>query len=237
MRNVPALVLVAHGTANATGQRTVLQVRAQVQRRLPGVRVVDAYVDVQLPRLRDVVDSLVREEIPTVIVPLLLSTGYHVEVDVARAAAAPLVTAAPPLGPHPVLAQILRDRLAEAGATTSDPVVLAAAGSSRPGAALAVQVVAERLALLRPGRVTAGFASATTPSVEQAIADATTEGRRVYVASYLLGHGFFHERLRRLDARVTAPIGADRRIAELAIERYRTAARSFSTRPVPAFVA
>lgn len=216
-----ALVLVAHGTSDRHGQETVRLVRARVQRSLPGVRVVAAYVDVQHPRLDDVVEQLVRDGTRTVIVPLLLSTGYHMEVDVARAAdRSSLVTAAPPLGPHPLLAAVLHDRLLEAGAAPTDPVVLAAAGSSRPEAACSVRAVAEQLGALRPGRVICGFASAATPSVPDAIASAADGKGRVHVASYLIGRGFFHTALQRHGVPVTEPIGADPRVADLVRERY-----------------
>ena len=65
-------------------------------------------------------------------VPLLLSTGYHLTADIrgaARAAGAPV---ADPLGPDPRLAEALADRLAEAGRPAGTPTVLAAAGSADP---------------------------------------------------------------------------------------------------------
>lgn len=220
-----ALVLVAHGTSDAQGQQTVRLLRAQVQRRMPGVRVLDAYVDVQHPRLDDVVAQLVGEGVRTVVVPLLLSTGYHMEVDVARAAErSTLVTAAPPLGPHPLLADILHDRLIEAGAGPTDPVVLAAAGSSRPEAAVSVRAVAEQLGARWVGQVIAGFASAATPSVPDAIAEVTGSGEPVHVAAYLIGRGFFHTSLQRQGVPVTEPIGADPRVTDLVCERYAAVA-------------
>ena len=66
-------------------------------------------------------------------VPLLLSVGYHVKVDIARAVKSrPETRAAAPLGPDPRLAALLDQRLREAGVTDNDAVVLAAAGSSDP---------------------------------------------------------------------------------------------------------
>lgn len=216
-----ALVLVAHGTSSPRGRQTVIDLRAQVATLLPGVRVLDAYVDVQEPRLSEVVQTLARKGIRTVLVPVLLSTGYHMEVDVARAAeASPLVTATPALGPHPVLAEILRDRLDEAGAPADAPVVLAAAGSSRPAAADAVREVTAHLRALRRGPVVAGFAAAQRPSVSDAIGRAGGSTGAVWVASYLLGHGFFHDTLAGLGAPLTEPLGADPRIARLVRDRF-----------------
>lgn len=216
-----ALVVVAHGTDNPSGQVTVTRLRDRVAELLPDVTVMDAYVDVQQPRLDSVVDSLVRQGIPTVIVPALLSTGYHVEVDIARAIeTSELVTATPPLGPHPLLAEILRDRLLAAGVIPEQPVVLAAAGSSRPSGVDAVRRQAELLAQLRPGPVTAAFLSAAEPRVQDALDTLRAGGGHVAVASYLLGHGVFHDRLREHDAVIAEPIGADPRLAELVRERY-----------------
>lgn len=214
-------MVVAHGTDNPSGRATVTWLRDRVAELLPDVHVVDAYVDVQQPSLDHVVDSLVRQGIPTVIVPALLSTGFHVEVDVARAVAtSDLVHAAPPLGPDPILADILADRLAEAGVATDEPVVLGAAGSSRATGAAAVRRQAELLAALRPGPVTVGYLSAAAPSVGEALTAVADNGQRAAVAAYLLGHGFFHDKLRGHDAVVTEPIGEHPRLAELVRQRF-----------------
>lgn len=224
MRPERALVLVAHGTDNPSGQATVTWLRDRVAERLPDVQVLDAYVDVQRPALDDVVDSLVQQRVPTVIVPALLSTGYHVEVDIARSVRrSALVSATVPLGPHPILAAILQDRLRQAGVIPTEPVVLAAAGSSRPTGVSAVRRQAELLARLRPGPVTPAFISAARPSVDEALEAAGNDDDRVAIAAYLLGHGAFHDRLSRPDTTVTEPIGADRRLADLVCERFRDA--------------
>ena len=56
---------------------------------------------------------------PTVVVPLLLSTGFHVRQDLPRMAAGaggPLLMGRQ-LGPHRLLAELQLERLREAGAT------------------------------------------------------------------------------------------------------------------------
>src|SRR5262249_33670435 len=68
------------------------------------------------------------------VVPLLLSSGYHLTSDIAGAARAAGVPVARPLGPDPRLVRALSDRLPEAGVPAQVPVVLAAAGSSDPRA-------------------------------------------------------------------------------------------------------
>ena len=95
-----------------------------------------AFVDVQPPTVVDVVAELGGSGRAAVVVPLLLSGGYHVHVDIAGAVAGSAdAVAARPLGPDPRLVEVLRDRLGAAGADRRDPataVVLAAAGSSDP---------------------------------------------------------------------------------------------------------
>ncbi len=225
-----ALVLVAHGTDNAGGRRTVQRLTEAVARALPSIRVVDAYVDVQHPKVGAVVESLVAEGLSVVVVPLLLSTGYHVQVDIADAVSPhAAATAAPALGPHPLLAQLLRDRLIDAGAEPGDAVVLAAAGSSRPDAATATGLAATYLQHVWRGPVTVGFGSAATPSVVEAVAQARRDGAtRVAVAAYLLGEGLFHDRLYDAGADVvTAPLGNDDRIVRVALERADEAADGY----------
>jgi sirohydrochlorin ferrochelatase len=81
----------------------------------PELDVREAYVDVQGPELPEVVAGLPAGE-TAVVVPLLLSVGYHVRVDIARAIKRrPDTRAAAPLGPDPRLAALLDQRLREAG--------------------------------------------------------------------------------------------------------------------------
>ncbi len=132
----PVLVACAHGTRNPTGRRLIAELALAARALRPGLLTTAAFVDVQPPTVVDVVRGLADAGTPAVVVPLLLSGGYHVHVDIAGAVAAhPQAVAARPLGPDPRLAAVLTDRLAEAGADPRDPrtaIVLAAAGSSDP---------------------------------------------------------------------------------------------------------
>nr|WP_279672201.1 CbiX/SirB N-terminal domain-containing protein [Flexivirga meconopsidis] len=210
--------MVAHGTDSLAGRLVVTELRDKVATLLPAVRVVDAYVDVQQPSLSETVKSLAGEDVPTVVIPLLLSAGYHMQVDVADAVGTyPGAVGASSLGPHPVLAQVLRDRLIGAGALPDKPVVLAVAGSSRSEGARDARRAASYLQEVWGGPVSLGYLSAATPSVDEVVARTPDAA----VASYLIGPGFFHDRLRALDVAVTDPLGADDRIARLVVESYR----------------
>jgi len=155
----PALVLCSHGTSDPSGQAAVSALVGAVRVRA-GVEVLETWVDVQHPQVDEVVTRTVSQGFsPVTVVPLLLSGGYHVHVDVARAAAATGVRATAALGPDPRLADVLRQRLVEAGAGTADAVVVAAAGSSDARAVADVDAVVAALQEQWAGPVAAGFGS------------------------------------------------------------------------------
>lgn len=221
MSDSPALVAAAHGTHDPAGRTVIDLLRSAVAGRRVGLEVVEAYVDedVQQPGLTSVLSGLGA----AVVVPLLLSAGYHVHVDVTHAVAAvgrPSVRAARPLGPDPVLADLLADRLTEAG-MGDHAVVLAAAGSSDPRAAADVERMAGLLAAKLGRPVTPAYATASEPAIDDAVARLRAEGISVALASYLLAPGHFHDRLRSAGAEVvTAPLLPDARVAELVLRRY-----------------
>src|SRR3954451_17305020 len=165
---LPALVGCAHGTGDEAGKRALAELLVAVQTARPEVEVQAAFVDVQEPRLTQVLAGL--DGRPAVVVPLLLSRGYHVGHDIAAAVTAHrAAVASPPLGPDPVLADLLVARLGSAGATSRHAVVLAAAGSSDPSAAEDVEQIAALLAERLHAPVTYAFASAAQPRIEDEV--------------------------------------------------------------------
>jgi sirohydrochlorin ferrochelatase len=228
--NEPVLVACAHGTRNATGRRLIAELALTARRLRPGLVTTPAFVDVQPPTVVDVVRGLAESATPAVVVPLLLSGGYHVHVDIAGAVAAhPRAVAARPLGPDPRLVEVLHDRLVAAGADPADPrtaVVLAAAGSSDPRAVADVESTAGLLQPRWAGAVTTGYGSAAAPSVPDAVAAARRGGgNRVVVAAYLLAPGHFADKLAGAGAdAVTAPLLPDDRVAAVLLDRYDAAA-------------
>ncbi|MGY1664527.1 sirohydrochlorin chelatase [Geodermatophilus sp. SYSU D00696] len=229
MSSCPVLVACAHGTRNPTGRRLVAELALAARRLRPGLTTTAAFVDVQPPTVVDVVAGLAGSGQPAVVVPLLLSGGYHVHVDIAGAVAAhDTAVAARPLGPDPRLAAVLLDRLVEAGADPGDPltaVVLAAAGSSDPRSVADVEDTADLLQRSWAGPVTTGYGSAAQPPVADAVAAARRGGaERVVIASYLLAPGHFHGKLAEAGADlVTAPLLPDERIAAVLLDRYDAA--------------
>jgi sirohydrochlorin ferrochelatase len=223
----PVLVACSHGTADPAGQRELEQLRAAVAAARPGVHVLAAYVDVQQPTVAEVVGGLAAGGRSAVVVPLLLSAGYHVQVDVAGAveSSAGHAVAAQPLGPDDALVRVLAQRLSEAGGDPDDAVVLAAAGSSDPRSTSDVEQVAAGLAELLGTPVRTGYLSAATPAVADVVAEARASGRGVAVASYLLAPGHLHSRLAELDAnRLTRPLLPHPSLTGLVLRRYDAAA-------------
>jgi sirohydrochlorin ferrochelatase len=229
------LIGCSHGTRLPAGRRTMALLRLAIAKSRPDIEVRAAHVDVHKPALDDVVQRFAGQGRLVVVVPLLLSTGYHVRVDIARAVTAvadvdgPRAVAAAALGPDPVLIRVLQQRLAEAGAGPDDPVVLAAAGSSDPRASADVDEIVAALAELRGAPVSVGFLASAQPTVPDAVALARRRhpGRQVAVATYLLAPGFFSGRLDAAGAdRVAAPLAPHPDLAELALTRFDQALTS-----------
>lgn len=216
------LIACSHGTSDARGRAAIAALVEQTRELAPGIRVEAAFVDVETPAVDDVVDRCIADG-PVVVVPLLLSTGFHTKVDIARAVGRHpgRAVAVAALGPHDLLVDVLASRLGEAG--VHDGVVLAAAGSSDPAAAVDVESVAARLSARLGAAVHVGFAAGAGRRIPDAVAAARDAGAtRVAVASYVLAPGFFAQVIARAggDA-VTAPLAPDPRLAAIVAERYR----------------
>lgn len=225
--NSPVLIACAHGSRNAEGQAAIRRVMAEIEALRPGLQVLEAYVDVQEPELSGVVKGL-PEGTAAVVVPLLLSTGFHIKVDVPKAIKSrPEVVAARPLGPDPRLAELLATHLRAAGLKENDGVLLAAAGSSLPDGSVDSEEQARLLAELLPNKVRVAYGASAQPTVPDGVASLRAEladdgtNGRVFVASYLLATGYFHDQLAKAGADiVTAPLLPSPVLADIALERY-----------------
>ncbi len=235
------LVLPSHGTGDPVGQGAIRALVDAVAARVD-VPVLGCFVDVQQPDVQATL-ALAPGGAPLVIVPLLLSTGYHVRVDVTEAAlsVAPRQTeVTPALGPDDRLVDLLALRLQEAGLRSTDQVVLAAAGSSDPDAVADCTEVAAALARRLGTDVTVGFLASAEPRLDAAISTArgAHPGRRIAVATYLLAPGYFARLAAAADAElVTAPLLTAGRppaesLVDLVIDRYSWAVQALS-RSIP----
>ncbi|MDA4894972.1 sirohydrochlorin chelatase [Streptomyces sp. MS2A] len=216
----PSLLAVSHGTSDPRGAAAIALLVERVAARLPDVRVCSAFVDVQQP---DAETALAGLDGPVVVVPLLLSRGFHVGVDLGRLAR-PGVRVTDPLGPDPRLAAVLARRLAETAASDV-PVVLGVAGSrdprSLPDAERTASLLARRLR--RP--VTTAYLAARAPHVD----DALRAHPGAVLATYLLAPGYFFDLARRLAEGhpFSAPLldGAEppTQLVDIVVDRYRDA--------------
>jgi sirohydrochlorin ferrochelatase len=223
----PVLLAVAHGSRDPAAKECVLALTSRVARVARGTRVGAAFVQHERPSLVTALDCAVTEAGAdgAVVVPLLLSTGYHLSYDIAAAARAAGVPVARPLGPDPRLVRALADRLTEAGVPGGVPVVLAAAGSRDPRALTETRLQAAMLAAHRRAPVVGAFVSAARPNVDEAVTVvAGLTGKPVAVASYLLAPGLFHDRLALSAAAwVSAPLGDHPAVADVVVSRFRAA--------------
>ncbi|GGC66624.1 sirohydrochlorin chelatase [Hoyosella rhizosphaerae] len=213
------LVLVAHGTRNPRGVEIVAKVAEAVAEKVGPTRV--AFVDVLGPSPSE---ALRQVPGPAVVVPAFLASGYHVRVDVPTEVEASrhndvLVTAA--LGPDPILAEILHERLREAGWRPGDAVVMAAAGSSDDRALGDVGEAADMLSTLIGAPVAVGYVATAQPRIADVVEKVRRDtGRRVFIATYLLAEGLFHTKLLAAGADgVADPIGVHPRLVDLVCAR------------------
>jgi sirohydrochlorin ferrochelatase len=231
----PPLVVVAHGSRDDRSAAAVGRLVDAARGRRAEVEIRQGFLDFSHPPVLEVLGSLDGE---VVVLPLLLTPAYHSRVDLPgvlaahqlareRAGRSPLrVRYGATLGPHEALVAAMARRLREVGVTPGDPgtaLVLAAAGSSNPCGTALVHDVARRWAAQGWWDVLPAFASATGPTVAEAVAALQARGApRVAVASYFLAPGRLPDRVSRgAGACVVAPPLDDApEVAELLLTRY-----------------
>jgi sirohydrochlorin ferrochelatase len=149
---------------------------------------------------------------------MLLGAGYHLDIDLPAVAPDAIIAAS--LGPDRRLAAVVAHRLVEAGWIPGTPVTLAAAGSSHAAGLADVETAAGQLAELLGVVVRAAYVGTGSPSL--------AEVRSPAIATYLLAPGHFADQIGGCDASaISAPIGADPRVAEVVMSRYDAALPPF----------
>jgi sirohydrochlorin ferrochelatase len=218
----PTLLAVAHGTRDRAGVTEVERLSELIRRGRPDVQVRLCWLELAPPLLADVVDGTAG---PAVVVPLLLSTGYHVKIDITTVIGdRPATAVAAQLGPDRRITGVVLQRLREAGGVVPTAgVVLFASGSSDPEAAENLAAVADQLERQADCRVYPRFLT------DERWRDGVPSG--VGVANYLLAPGYFNDRLQTFGSelgldRVPEPIGAHPAVAEVVWDRYDEAVRT-----------
>ncbi len=249
----PALVLVGHGSRRPETLATVKALQGRIRELRPGLTVRLGHIEIDEPLLPDTLARLTAEGVTdAVLVPLLLSRGFHVKHDLPAAARASALRTriAEPLGEHPLLIEALYDRLRQAGwppegllterIRRGSGVVLAAAGSRDPESAAGTRRIAGQLAERLGVPVVAAYACAAAPAVPAAIRTLAARGRhRVAIASCFTAPGRFAASAAEAAPWIaSAPLGAHAAVAGLLLHRYdqalRTPASTGHLRLVPA---
>jgi sirohydrochlorin ferrochelatase len=204
---VPPLVIAAHGSADPAFASVVADLAGQIRRARPDLDVRIGYLEHGPPRLVDVIEP------GAVVVPLLLSSGYHAAVDIPTQAGGAVIAAA--VGPDRSLVPVLATRLRDAGWTAGMPVVLAATGSTEATALQEVRDVGPVLAdALGGAAVTVAFVSAGSPRLGDLPPAAA-------ISSYLLARGHYSRVLAQAGAAIVSdPIGPAPELAAAILDRY-----------------
>ncbi len=241
------LLLVGHGTVDAGGVAEFVAFTSRLRRRLSAAAVdVDGgFIELSSPTVHEAWAALAARGHRTMAaVPMVLVAAGHAKGDI-PAALEREVRRDPgtgfvfgrPLGPHPVLQEILVGRIATAGAVSSDTaVLLVGRGSTDPDANAEICKVAR---LLQEGRpyafVEPAFVSLALPDVARGLARCRALGaRRVVVAPYFLFDGVLPRRVGEqalafaadhpdVDIVVAGHLGDSDALADLVVERYREA--------------
>jgi sirohydrochlorin ferrochelatase len=201
-----SLVAASHGTDNVGGAKSISDLVKKVADSLPETLVLEAFVDVQQPDVPAVLSAAAAQGAgESIVVPLLLATGYHVRQDIADAAfeAGKTVQISPALGPDARMVEVLVRRLDEVGATADtadgDLIVLTVAGSSDARAQAEsdlVKLMFEEALTKRnskPTSVELAFLSAAEPKLKDLVPKLKFQNprKRVVIATYLLADGYF----------------------------------------------
>lgn len=229
----PTLLAVAHGTVNPNGLAEIRRLLNIVRTKRPELSVELCWLERAEPLFADLLATISG---PVVVVPVLLSTGYHVKVDIgAIVAERPQTAIAEQLGPDQRITAVVFDRLMAGRGPDELDVVLLSAGSTDPDAAQQLRQVADDLQ--QTIRQAEGSRMTVYPCSLSGEGDRGTELPDVAeVANYLLAPGRFNDMLQAYASDWLAsdyaapPIGAHPKVADVICDRYDEAARTLAVR-------
>ena len=222
------LVAVTHGAPSAANREAVIRLVDAVASERPELDVSISFVDASNA---DVAAALAADAEPdAVIVPLVLSAGFHVRTGLSLGLdrIGEVAQLAAELGPDDRIVSVLAERLDALGLADGDAVLLAAAGSNDPRAVRECFETARRLGHRLGRPVTVGFIAAAIPRLPDAIEmiREVHPGARVVVGPYLLAPGTFYDAASGAGADlIAAPLlvpdeAAPTELVELVLERF-----------------
>jgi sirohydrochlorin cobaltochelatase len=241
------LLLVGHGTVDTAGVAEFVAFIRRLRGRLAGdgVDADGGFIELSQPTVHEAWTALAeRGHRRMAAVPLVLVAAGHAKGDIPAALQREVLrhpgsgfVMGRPLGPHPVLQDLLAARIA-AVSTEDTAVLLVGRGSTDPDANAEVCKVAR---LLQEGRgydfVEPAFVSLARPDVPAGLARCRALGaRRVVVSPYFLFDGVLPRRVVAqaaafgrahpdVEVRTAAHLGDTDELAGLVAERYREALR------------
>ena len=222
-----SLILTAHGSADPRSAAVTHAVAGRIRRLRPWLDVRPAFLEQNGPSLRDTLPGLDGG----VVVPFLLADAYHARVDIPAVIdeSGVMVQRADVLGEDPALLSVLRQRLAETGASPDDEglgVLVVAVGSSNEAANASSATVATAIGAGTRWRATAvGFATGPHPSVADAAARLRGTGaERLVIAPWFLAHGRITDRVASYaaahDIAMAEPLGSHNLVAATVLDRF-----------------
>jgi sirohydrochlorin cobaltochelatase len=239
---VTALLIAGHGSSDEAGAEQFRALTERVGKRLD-VPVAGGFIELSPPPLGEAVATLVeRGHHRIAAVPLMLVAAGHAKGDIPAALARermrhPGLTVAygRPLGPHPTVLDLLRERLSEVDTTPDTTVLLVGRGSTDPDAnaevARTARLLAETTAVTG---VEYAFVSLAAPGVAAGLDRCAALGAsHVVVLPYFLFTGVLPDRVRAqalawgarstVDVRCADVLGDTDALADLVVERYSEA--------------
>jgi sirohydrochlorin ferrochelatase len=238
----PALVLLASGSSDDRVTQVFHALRKHMQEQRPSLTIQLAFLDGCPPNGMQVVSALIGRGVEEIVfVPLDMNRAT--EHDPAALRLVERVKAAHPsihvslsrsIGPAPELLSVLDLRLRQAlgacHANELDGLVLSVAGGGDPRGHALISRRSRQWRNHHKLPVQIGFADNAGPSVANAVATLRAQGRRaIAVGSLFIAPDQAYqqqaEQARRAGAvAVSAPLGVDDRILELAMARYSVSA-------------
>lgn len=238
------LLIAGHGTADRDGAEQFRRFAARVGRRHDAA-VAGGFIELSPPPLGDAVTELVAGGARRIAaVPLMLVAAGHAKGDIPAALARERlrnpglsIAYGRPLGAHPTILALLRERLAALDPDPDTTVLLVGRGSSDPDANAEVARAARLLAETTDvAGVEYAFISLATPGVPAGLDRCAALGAaRVVVLPYFLFTGVLPRRVEQqtdawaathqLPVRAAGLIGDCDGLADLVLERYAEAVR------------
>lgn len=245
----PALLVVGHGSRDPRGAEEFHELVRLVRERSPGLAVEGGFIELSKPPISECVNRLVEGKATRIsAVPLMLLAAGHSKDDIPATLVREGMSHPDTdfgygraLGIRPELLELMDERVSAVipGDEKEEwGVLVVGRGSSDPDANSDLFKATRLFHEGRPyGMVEAAFVSMTPPKVREGLERLRKLGaKKVAVFSYFLFTGVLEERIRLesedfarenpgLEIRYAGYFGADERVADLVLERYREAVR------------